>query len=149
MSDHIDVRLRENRSFAPPAEFARQAVVGPGDEAALRERASRDPEGYWAEAARGLEWFKAWDRVLEWNPPEARWFTGGKLNASWNCLDRHLKTQPGKTAILWEGEPGETARWSYAELHGQVERFTALLHALGLRQGDRVAIYLPMVPEAV
>ncbi|HUP57058.1 MAG TPA: acetate--CoA ligase, partial [Bdellovibrionota bacterium] len=149
MTDHISVTLRENRSFPPPAGFAARAIVRKEDEARIREEAKRDPEKFWADAARELHWFKPWDRVLEWNPPEAKWFLGGKINASYNCLDRHLKTQATKTALIWEGEPGEVVRWSYAELHAQTERFTALLRKLGLKPGDRVAIYLPMTPEAV
>jgi acetyl-CoA synthetase len=148
-SDTIHVTLRENRSFPPNPKFAERATVAPKDEARLRESGARDPQAYWAQAADHLHWFKKWDSVLSWDPPEAQWFLGGKLNASYNCLDRHLKTQGLKTALIWEGEPGEITRWSYADLHRETERFTALLRKSGLKPGDRVAIYMPMIPEAV
>jgi acetyl-CoA synthetase len=141
--------LKENRRFAPSAEFARQAVVDVGAERAQRELGASDPETYWADAARELDWFKPWDRVLEWDAPRAKWFVGGTLNVAHNCLDRHLPTQAAKRALVWEGEPGEVVTWTYAQLHDQVERMTAGLRRLGLQPGDRVAIYLPMVPEAV
>jgi acetyl-CoA synthetase len=147
-SDRLSVTLKENRSFAPSEEFVSQARVQPVQYEAWMRQGKSDPEEYWSEAAMELTWFKPWDRVLEWNPPQAKWFVGGKLNASTNCLDRHLATQPNKAAVIWEGEPGEVVTWTYAELHAQVERFTAVLRKLGLKKGDRVAIYMPMIPEA-
>ena len=114
----------------------------------LHERSLRDPEGFWAEEAARLEWSKPWDRVLEWNPPFARWFVGGELNASSLCLDRHVRTpRKSKVAIYWEGEPGDTRVLSYADLHREVNRLASVLRGLGVEKGDRVVIYLPMIPE--
>src|SRR5207249_2598647 len=111
-------------------------------------QAKQNREGYWANWAKQLEWIKPWDTVLEWKPPHAKWFLGGKLNASANCLDRHVKAGRGeKIALIWEGEPSEVRRISYRELFTDVCRFANVLKALGVKRGDRVAIYLPMVPE--
>ena len=149
MNENLSVTLTENRSFPPSESFSSQANV----DQFLYDRQMRfgqgDWTGYWAEAALDLNWSKSWDRVLKWDPPQARWFEGGKLNASFNCLDRHLPTMAQKAAIVWEGEPGEVATWTYSELHSQTVRFTAVLRKLGLKPGDSVAIYLPMIPEAV
>jgi acetyl-CoA synthetase len=147
--DHLHVTLKENRSFPPSEEFVSKAQLQPAQYDVLLREAKSDPEEYWADAALGLTWFKPWDKVLSWDPPRAQWYVGGKLNASSNCLDRHLETQPHKLAVLWEGEPGEVHAWTYTELHSQVEHFTAALRKLGLKSGDRVAIYLPMIPEAM
>ncbi len=147
-SSNIHVTLKETRVFSPSDDFALQAEVQKSTYEDLVRHAASDPEKYWSEAARALDWFKPWNQVLEWNAPNAKWFLGGKINASYNCLDRHLSTQAQKIAILWEGEPGEIAAWSYSELHRQVECFTASLRKMGLKSGDRVAIYMPMVPEA-
>jgi len=113
------------------------------------ERARQDPEGYWADWAKQLEWSRPWDRVLEWKPPHAKWFLGGKLNASVNCLDRHVRAgKSGRVALIWEGEPaGDVRRITYGELHADVNKFANVLKGLGVKRGDRVAIYLPMVPE--
>ena len=113
------------------------------------ERARRDPEGYWADWAKQLEWSRPWDRVLDWKPPHAKWFLGGKLNASVNCLDRHVRAgKSGRVALIWEGEPpGDVRRITYGELHADVNKFANALKELGVQRGDRVAIYLPMVPE--
>jgi acetyl-CoA synthetase len=146
--ENLSVTLKEERKFDPPAGFANRAVLDRLKYEALTKHSRYDPAGYWAEAALDLEWSKPWDSVLEWDPPKAQWFVGGKLNASVNCLDRHLASNPQKAAIVWEGEPGETVTWTYQELHTQVEKMTAGLRKLGLKSGDRVAIYLPMVPEA-
>jgi acetyl-CoA synthetase len=145
---NIQVTLKETRVFPPSEEFAEKAIVSPSTYPDVIRHATSDPEGYWNEAALALDWFKPWDRVLEWNPPFAKWFVGGKINASYNCLDRHLAENAQKTAIIWEGEPGEIVNWSYSQLHRQVECFTASLRKMGLKAGDRVAIYMPMVPEA-
>jgi acetyl-CoA synthetase len=111
--------------------------------------AERDFEAYWARWASELDWFQKWDRVLEWKPPHARWFDGGRLNVSHNCLDRHVSgPRADKTALLWEGEPGDTRTYTYRELHAEVGRFAQVLKDLGVGRGDRVAIYLPMIPEA-
>jgi acetyl-CoA synthetase len=143
----LDSLLHEDRVFPPPPEFARGAnAADPG----VYARAAADPEGYWAEWASELHWFRKWDRVLEWNPPEARWFDGGKLNAAYNCLDRHLDgPRRTKTALIWEGEPGDRRQFTYEELHAEVGRAASALRSLGVRRGDRVAIYLPMIPEAI
>jgi acetyl-CoA synthetase len=145
-TERIDTLLDEQRSFPPPAAFAGKAYVR--DRSAY-ERAARDREAYWADWAGQLEWTRKWDRVLQWRPPHAQWFVGGKLNASVNCLDRHVRAgRGGRTAIIWEGEPGETRSLSYAELLAEVSRFANVLKGLGVARGDRVAIYMPMVPEA-
>jgi acetyl-CoA synthetase len=142
----LDTLLQEDRTFSPPPAFARQANVSdPG----VYARAEADPEGYWAEWADELHWFRRWDRVLEWEPPYARWFVGGRLNAAYNCLDRHLDgPRADKPALLWEGEPGDRRTYTYRELHREVSRAASALKSLGVRKGDRVAIYLPMIPEA-
>ncbi len=111
-------------------------------------RAREDPEGFWDAEARKLPWFKEWDRVLEWDPPYARWFKGGELNASYICVDQHVKTwRRSKVAIYWEGEPGDTRLISYSILYREVNRFASVLQKLGVEKGDRVALYLPMLPE--
>ncbi len=137
--------LKEDRSFPPPPEFAAAANA---NDPAVYERAAADPEKFWAEFAGELEWSTPWNRILEWNPPHAKWFVGGKLNASVNCLDRHIRTwRRNKAAIIWEGEPGERRTLTYWELYRDVCRFANVLRTLGIRKGDRVAIYLPMIPE--
>jgi acetyl-CoA synthetase len=144
-SDRIETLLDEQRSFPPPAAFRAAAHVR--DESPY-EQARRDREAYWADWAKQLEWIRPWDRVLEWKPPHAKWFVGGKLNVSVNCLDRHVRAgRGGRPAFIWEGEPGEVRRLSYAELLAEVQKFGNVLTGLGVRKGDRVAIYLPMVPE--
>ena len=145
---HLSVTLQEHRSFPPTDAFIKSAnLSGRNYDLAVNVGLS-NPEAYWSQAARELHWFKEWDRVLDWNPPSAKWFVGGQLNASTNCLDRHLEKSSSKRAIVWEGEPGETATWTYSDLHDQTERMTAALRKLGLKSGDRVAIYMPMTPEA-
>jgi len=141
----IEALLAEERAFEPNAELRKQANISdPG----VYEKAKKDPEGFWAEAARSLDWFKPWDKVLEWNPPIAKWFTGGKLNVSYNCLDRHVKTwRRNKAALIWEGEPGEERVLTYADLYREVNKFANVMKKLGIRKGDRVTIYMPMVPE--
>jgi len=143
----IAALLKEDRSFPPPPEFAAAANV---KDPAVYDRAAADPEKFWAEFAGELEWSTPWTRVLEWNPPHAKWFVGGKLNASVNCVDRHIRTwRRNKAAIIWEGEPGERRTLTYWELHRDVCRFANVLRKLGIQKGDRVAIYLPMIPELV
>ena len=142
----IDVLLQETRKFTPAAEFSRAANVPTRD---VYDRAARDPEAFWAEMARELEWSKPFTKVLEWNPPWAKWFVDGKLNASVNCLDRHLHgPRRNKAALIWEGEPGDTRTYTYWDLHREVCKFGNVLRGLGVKRGDRVAIYLPMIPEA-
>ncbi len=146
---HIESLLQETRQFEPPAEFARRAhIKSRADYDALCARARADNEGFWAGIASELHWFKKWDRVLEWDPPFAKWFVGGKTNISYNCLDRHIKAGKGaRTALLWEGEPGDRLALTYADLHREVCRFAGALQKLGVQAGDRVALYMPMVPE--
>ena len=147
MSDRIETLLDEQRTFPPPAEFVRHAHV---QDASVYERAARDREGYWADWAKQLEWMQPWSRVLEWTPPHAKWFVGGRLNASVNCLDRHVRAGRGaRRALIWEGEPGDSRTLTYADLLAQVNRFANVLKGLGVRRGDRVAIYLPLIPEVV
>jgi len=142
----LDSLLHESRRFPPPEAFRAAAVVS--DEG-IFERAAADPEAFWEEWAGELHWFRKWDRVLEWNPPHARWFDGGRLNAAYNCLDRHLDgPRRNKAALIWEGEPGDTRTYTYWDLHREVSKFANVLKGLGVARGDRVAIYLPMVPEA-
>jgi acetyl-CoA synthetase len=148
MSDvgELDALLQENRRFRPPATFVDQANINDQD---IYEIAASDPEGYWSKWAAELDWFEPWKRVLKWSPPHAEWFTGGRINVSYNCLDRHVESGRGdRTAIIWEGEPGDARTFTYAELHGEVSRFANVLRGLGVEKGDRVTIYLPMIPEA-
>jgi acetyl-CoA synthetase len=143
----IDVLLHEHRKFPPPAAFAKDAHV---NSQAYYHRAAADYEGFWAEMARDLEWSKPWKTVLEWDPPWAKWFIGGKLNASVNCLDRHVRgATRNKAALIWEGEPGDTRTLTYWDLYREVNKFASVLDSLGVKRGDRVAIYLPLIPEVV
>ncbi len=144
-SDAIEALYGENRKFPPPPEFQARAVVSDDE---IYRRAEADPEAFWAEQAETLDWFKPWDTVLEWEPPFAKWFTGGKLNASVNCVDRHVAAGRGdKVAYYFEGEPGDRRALTYAELLTEVCRCANALKELGVRRGDRVAIYMPMVLE--
>ncbi|MBK6421923.1 MAG: acetate--CoA ligase [Gemmatimonadetes bacterium] len=145
MTDQISTLLQEHRRFAPPADFAAQANAQPD----LYEAARRDRLAFWEEQARALDWMTPWHTVLEWTPPHARWFVGGQLNVAVNCVDRHLGTaRRNKAAIIWEGEPGDRRTITYWELHREVGRCANALRKLGVKKGDRVAIYLPMIPEA-
>jgi acetate--CoA ligase len=148
MAETIDNLLHETRRFPPSPEFAAQAVAKPE----LYEQAAADREGFWADQARELlHWHKPFTRTLDWsNPPFAKWFDDGELNVAYNCLDRHVLAGNGeRVAIHWEGEPGDSRTITYAELTVDVKRAANLLTSLGIREGDRVAIYLPMIPEAV
>jgi acetyl-CoA synthetase len=141
----IDALLQENRHFDPPAEFAAAAHV---NDASIYEAAEKDPESFWAKFASELEWSRPWTKVLDWKPPHAKWFVGGKLNASVNCLDRHVRGwRRNKAAIIWEGEPGDRRTLTYWELYREVCQFANVLRSLGIRKGDRIAIYLPLIPE--
>ncbi|HTB96499.1 MAG TPA: acetate--CoA ligase [Terracidiphilus sp.] len=148
-SQDLDSILRENRVFPPPPEFSQKAHIKSLEEyETLYKQSIEDPEKFWSGVAQELHWFKPWDKVLEWNLPSAKWFVGGKLNLSYNCLDRHLEgPRAGKTAIIWEGEPGEIRRLTYAELHAEVQKFANALKALGIKKGDRIAVYMGMTPE--
>jgi acetyl-CoA synthetase len=141
----IDTLLKEDRRYAPPRGFRQRALIA---DPAVLERAAEDPEGFWAEAARELVWTKPWDQVLEWNEPWAKWFVGGELNVSFNCVDRHLASwRRTKAAIIWEGEPGDTRVLTYQDLYREVNHAAAMLQSLGVQKGDRVALYMPMIPE--
>jgi len=145
----IDSVLREQRVFEPPEEFRAGAQIKSRAEyERLYKEAKDDPEGFWARIASELHWFKPWDRVLEWKLPFAKWFLGGELNISDNCLDRHVATwRKNKAAILWEGEPGDSRTLTYQQLLREVSKCANVLKSLGVRKGDRVAIYMGMVPE--
>ena len=144
-SGGIAALLEEARIFPPPPDFTAQANVSSEE---IYDRAEADPEAFWAGLAEELHWFQKWDSVLEWAAPFAKWFSGGKLNASYNCLDRHIEAGRGeKVALHFEGEPGDTRTLTYAELQAEVSRFANVLKAVGVKRGDRVTIYLPMVPE--
>ena len=141
--------LKEGRVFPPSPEFSAAAHV-PSMEAyrTLYRAAQEDPEGYWAGVASELSWFTPWTKVLSWELPVAKWFIGGTINASYNCLDVHLTTwRRNKAAIIWEGEPGETRTLTYLELHREVCRFANVLRSLGTSPGDRVILYMPLIPE--
>ncbi|HEX2700039.1 MAG TPA: acetate--CoA ligase [Acidimicrobiales bacterium] len=135
----------EGRTLPPPAGFRQDALVR---DQALYDEANEDWKGFWARQALALDWFDEWDTLLEWDLPFARWFGGGRLNVSYNCLDRHVAAGRGdNVAFHWEGEPGDTRTITYADLLADVERFANVLRSLGVERGDRVAIYMPMVPE--
>jgi acetyl-CoA synthetase len=142
---NIEDLLSENRVFPPPPAFVERAIVS---DPSVYERAERDPEGFWEEQADRLSWFSRWDTVMEWSPPWVKWFVGGSLNVSYNCLDRHVEAGGGdKVAYYWEGEPGDRRTITYHDLYEETCRFANALKSLGVQKGDRVAIYLGMVPE--
>jgi len=142
----VENLLHENRLFKPSQAFVKNAVVNSQD---IYTTAAKDPQKYWAGHAEQLHWYKKWSKVLEWKVPFAKWFIGGKLNACYNCLDRHIKAGMGnKKAILWEGEPGDERRLTYDDVYKAVNKLANGFKKLGVGKGDRVAIYMPMVPEA-
>ena len=144
LNEQLDTLLSEQRRFPPPPEFRAGAAATDA-----LYTAGRDPKRFWEEQARALEWISPWKQVLDWKIPHARWFVDGKLNASANCLDRHLSgPRRNKAAIIWEGEPGDRRVLTYWDLAREVGRCANALKGLGIRRGDRVAIYLPMIPEA-
>ncbi len=141
----IDSLLKEKEQYPPPEHFRKQALVK--DESLYKE-AEKDPEGFWAKQAEQLYWTKKWTKVLEWDLPFAKWFVGGKINVSENCLDRHLHDgRRNKAAIVWEGEPGDKKVFTYYQLWREVNKFANVLKSLGIKKGDRVTIYMPMIPE--
>ena len=141
----IDALLDERRTFAPPSTFSDVANVS---DSGIYDRAGADPEAFWEGFARELEWIEPWSKVLDWNPPNAKWFVGGKINASVNCIDRHVRTaRRNKAALIWEGEPGDRRTLTYFDLYREVNAFSGVLKSLGVRRGDRVALYMPLVPE--
>ncbi|MEA2446426.1 MAG: acetyl-CoA synthetase [Actinomycetota bacterium] len=140
----IEALLEERRTFEPTEDFAAQAVA---NDASIYAEAERDPDAWWAAQAERLDWAQKWDSVLDWDPPHHRWFQGGRLNVAHNCLDRHLESNADRVAYYWIGEPGEERTITYRDLHEEVCRLANALKDLGIRKGDRVAIYLPMIPE--
>ncbi|HWP45450.1 MAG TPA: acetate--CoA ligase, partial [Blastocatellia bacterium] len=146
---NIDSVLNEKRVFKPSEEFSRSAHIKSLEEyEKLYSEAESDPEKFWGEIAGELHWFRKWDRVLEWEMPWAKWFTGGEINISYNCLDRHVSTwRRNKAALIWEGEPGEVRTFTYQQLLAEVSKFANTLKSLGIKKGDRVAIYMGMTPE--
>ena len=148
-SSAIESTLSETRLFEPPADFKQRAHIrGTEEYERLYREAADSPETFWARMAEELHWFRKWDTLLDWQEPHARWFVGGKLNISYNCLDRHLDSwRANKAAIIWEGEPGEQRTLTYRQLHAEVCRFANVLKARGVGVGDRVALYMPLVPE--
>jgi acetyl-CoA synthetase len=143
----IDALLTENRKFPPPDEFRRNAHV---KDTSLYKAAEENSEAFWESQANELEWFEKWKTVCEWNPPHAKWFTGGKINVSVNCVDRHIKTaRRNKAALIWEGEPGDRRTLTYWDLYVEVQKCANMLKKLGVKRGDRVAIYMPLIPEVV
>ncbi len=141
----IDALLREDRTFDPSPEFRARATVNDPE---VYARAAANPEAFWEGFARELEWIEPWSQVLDWQPPHAKWFVGGKLNVSANCLDRHVRTwRRNKAAFVWEGEPGDRRTLTYFDLYREVCQLANVLKGLGIRKGDRVALYMPLVPE--
>jgi len=144
-SGAFEALLQEERRYPPPPAFQAQAIVS---DAGVYDQATADLEGFWERQAESLDWFRKWDRVLEWDAPWAKWFVGGQINASYNCLDRHVATwRRNKAAIIWEGEPGDERVLTYQDLYREVNRAALALKQAGVGKGDTVAIYLPMVPE--
>ena len=141
---HIDALLEELRVIDPPKDFQADALI---QTESIYKEADEDLEGFWAKQASRLYWYRGWTRVLDWNPPWVQWFVGGRLNISVNCLDRHLGSFPDRIAYYWEGEPGDERHLTYRELYEEVCRFANGLRQIGVRRGDRVAIYLGMIPE--
>jgi acetyl-CoA synthetase len=141
--------LKESRQFPPPPAFAAQAhIKSQAEYEKLWQRAHDDPEGFWAEQARSLHWFRPWDKVLDWKEPFVKWFVGGKTNVCYNCVDRHATgPRKNKAAIIWEGEPGDTRVLRYQDLHREVCKFANVLKGQGIKPGDRVTLYMPMIPE--
>ena len=143
----IEVLLDEKRNFPPPKEFKKSANI---KSASIFNTARKNPQAFWAKAAKELHWFKPWRKVLEWNTPWAKWFIGGKLNASYNCLDRHVQGgRKNKAAIIWEGEPGDERVLTYRDVWREVNKFANVLKNLGVKKGDRVCLYMGMIPELV
>ena len=146
-NEGLDAILEENRVFEPSASFVENSVVR---DPAVYEQAAKDPEGFWADFASELEWSRRWDETVTGSGPDMRWFVGGRINASVNCLDRHIEGGlRNKAALIWEGEPGDRTTWTYFDLYREVNKFGTVLRKLGIGKGDRVAIYMPMIPEAV
>src|SRR6201981_1542850 len=150
MHDNIEWHLGEKRVFKPSKDFAKKARIKSLDQYRRMHRESiKQPAKFWAREANELVWHAPWEKILEWKPPFAKWFVGGKLNISENCLDRHLAGPcRNKAAIIWEGEPGDKRTLTYQQLHREVCRFANVLKRNNIKKGDRVIIYLPNIPEA-
>ncbi|WP_319506684.1 acetate--CoA ligase [uncultured Methanolobus sp.] len=146
MGENTDQSQKNITGFRPPEDFARNAIVNDPD---IYRKAEYDPESFWEKNANGIEWHSKWDKVLEWEPPHSKWFIGGKLNACYNCLDVNLRQRADKTAIIWESENGNIRKYTYKELLEEVSRFANVLKGTGVKKGDIVTIYLPMIPEIV
>jgi acetyl-CoA synthetase len=147
----IESILQEKRLFPPSSDFSQNAhIKSLADYQRLYDKAKADPQQFWAELAESeLHWVQKWDTVLDWQPPFAKWFVNGKINISYNCLDRHLTTwRKNKAALIWEGEPGDSRTLTYSQLHREVCQFANVLKQLGAKKGDRIGIYMPMIPEA-
>ena len=144
-STAIEALLKEKRKFVPPKEFVKRANI---NRASIYKEAARNPVRFWERFARELDWFKPWKTALQWKAPHAKWFVGGKLNVAYNCLDRHINTaRRTKAALIWEGEPGDSRTLTYWDLYREVNRFASALKRRGVKRGDRITIYMPMVPE--
>jgi len=145
----IDSVLHEQRKFECPADFSTNAhIKSLAEYEKLYKESVEDPSSFWGRIASELHWFKKWDNVLEWNAPWAKWFVGGQINLSYNCLDRHVASaRKNKAAVIWESEPGEVRTLTYQQLHKEVQKFANVLKSLGVKKGDRVAIYMGMTPE--
>src|SRR5512146_2138023 len=146
---NIDSVLQEKRLFKPSEEFSKHAhVKSLAEYEAIYNKAEADPEAFWGDIAQELHWFKPYTKVLDWNAPWAKWFVGGEINITYNCLDRHVQTwRKNKAALIWEGEPGEVRTYTYHQLWLEVQKFANVLKSLGIKKGDRVAIYMGMCPE--
>src|SRR5215475_9638761 len=141
----ITALLKEKLKFRASKEFAKQANI---NRASIYREAAKNPARFWERFAKELDWFKPWKTIVQWKAPHAKWFVGGKLNASYNCLDRHITTaRRTKAALIWEGEPGDSRTLTYWDLYREVNRFASALKRAGVKKGDRVTIYMPMVPE--
>ncbi|OGI18325.1 MAG: acetate--CoA ligase [Candidatus Melainabacteria bacterium RIFCSPHIGHO2_02_FULL_34_12] len=148
--ENITSVLVEKRTFSPSEDFVSQANLNKKEYERLKSKAETDFEGFWSELAeKNIHWFKKWDKVYQWNEPFSKWFTHGKTNVSYNCLDRHLKERANKTALIWIGENGDKRKITYGELHREVCKFSNVLLSLGVKESDRIVIYMPLIPEAV
>ncbi|HLD69589.1 MAG TPA: AMP-binding protein, partial [Candidatus Omnitrophota bacterium] len=143
----VQALLTENRIFKPSQKFKEQAHI---TDTKIYEKAKKNPQAFWAKQSQALDWFQEWNKILDWKPPFAKWFVGGKLNACYNCVDRHIESKTrNKAALIWEGEPGDQRTLTYYDLYREVNKLANVIKSLGVKRGDRVAIYLPLIPEAV
>lgn len=146
VEEHHEGLMEEKRLFFPPTSFSSKAIIQNPEIYEL----GQDRTKFWGEQGKRLDWFKPWDSVLEWTPPYANWYVGGKLNAAYNCLDRHLNgPRRNKAALIFEGELGDRRVLTYQDLHREVSQFANVLRSYGVGKGDRVVMYMPMIPETV